>query len=147
MLLACGNIFEILRHTFPSNLVAGRFISTLKYAFLGLIVYFCVAVTYGHWVWQMHYLVIERDFRSLQALFMLVLLLGIYYFGLPLGREVKAIFCGYSLYIATSLATLALEARFSMRFDPYWRFLQPLSYIGSLLIFLIGFCTPGSRFR
>jgi hypothetical protein len=142
MVLACGNIFEVLRHTFPRNVGAERFVRGLKCGLLACLAYFGAAVTYGHWAWHVRYVVIERNFRTLQALLLLVLLLGVYYFGLPLRRQVRGIFYGYGLYIGTSLATLALEASLGIRFDYFWRFLQPFSYVVSLGIYLAAFWSP-----
>jgi hypothetical protein len=49
-----------------------------------------------------------------------------------MGRNVKGIFTGYGLFIATSVVTLTLRASLGNAFQSAWVFLQPLCYTAVL---------------
>jgi len=79
----------------------------------------------------------ERDLRSIQAIFVFVLLAVIFYYGIPIGRNMKGMIMGYGLYVLTSLMSLAVRAYAGASFDRVWDVVQPLSYDGSLAIWLV----------
>jgi hypothetical protein len=62
---------------------------------------------------------------------------GIFYFGVPLGRNVKGILVGYGIYVGASLVTLAVESHFPAHFLGIWNQMQPLAYNFTLLVYLI----------
>ena len=143
MLTACCSLLELSRQGFRGGGVPDRRFGRSIFCFVCLL-----AANGGALYWalfrgkapsralQAALVAFERDFRLIQALILLVLLAGLFYFGLPLGRNLKGIFFGYGIYVGSSLLTLALEARFLRWFYPFWAVLQPASYLASLLIYL-----------
>lgn len=145
MITACGSIFEVLRHTFPPTIGAERFVRAIQRVLAAAAVLFGAALLLVPKAWNVNFWDFERSFRSFQAILLSILAVGIFYFGLFLRREIKAIFCGYSLYIGASLAILALQKRFwTEPYDLLWRLLQPLFYDLSLIIYILGFSFPRS---
>jgi hypothetical protein len=143
MFVACGNIIEILRHGFAHTRGARDFGLAVRYALYVAIMVFGAAYLLRRTgvERQLHVIAIERDFRMVQAVILLVLLAGLFYFGIPLGRNLNGIFLGYGIYIGVSLMTLALESNFHKSFYAVWALLQPLSYLVSLIIYLFSLWT------
>jgi len=79
----------------------------------------------------------ERDLRSVQALFIFGLLALIFYYAIPIGRNMKGMVFGYGLYILTSLVSLAVRSYAGPSFLRVWSVAQPLSLDVSLMIWLI----------
>lgn len=79
----------------------------------------------------------ERDLRSVQAIFVFGLLAVIFYYGIPIGKNMKGMILGYGLYILTSLVSLAVRAYAGKPFDKVWDVAQPLSFDTSLVIWLV----------
>ena len=77
---------------------------------------------------------LERNLRAMQGVSFIVLTLLIFYYVIPIGRNVKGIFTGYGLFIATSVLTLTLRASLGDAFQVAWVYLQPLCYIAVLSI-------------
>lgn len=142
MVVACGNIFEVLRHAFSPTVSARTLVRVIKYLLVGGTTLFLVAVLFIPGSWGIRFVALERDFRAFQAAIMLALLAGVFYLGLFLQREIKSILCGYALYIGMSLASRTLETRFWIypyKYDALWRALDPVCYDISLVIYLVGF--------
>lgn len=145
MFAACGNFLEILRHGFSIAPNARLFAQSVRYMVLGVVGVFATLCLIGprgreH---QRQFILFERDFRTIQAFLLLVLVAGIFYFGIQLGKNVKGILLGYGIYIGSSLVALALDSRFPSSFSPAWQVLQPLAYVVSLLIYLFSLWTYG----
>jgi hypothetical protein len=78
---------------------------------------------------------LERDLRTVQAIFLLVILAIIFYYGIKLSRDMKGIIFGYALYVEASLFSLAVRAYGGpSSFSGTWKTVQPLSYDVALLI-------------
>lgn len=90
-----------------------------------------------NWSNSMHLVIIERDFRGGQALFLTALLAATLYLGIPLGRNLTGLFLGYGLYIGAALVTLAIESRFPSSFVRAWYLWKSVAYGISLLIYLV----------
>ncbi len=138
MFVACGNIVEVLRLGFARVSGARRFARVIGLALLLTVASFALSYVLGPKGWhaEYHLIAFERDFRLTQAVFLLLLLAAIFYFAIPLGRNLRGIFLGYGLYIGSSLISLALESHFPHSFAPAWVLIQPLSYVVSLAIYL-----------
>ena len=63
---------------------------------------------------------IERDVRTVQAIFLFMILAVISYYRIPIGKNLKGMISGYGLYIVTSLFTLAIRAYAGPRFNSSW---------------------------
>jgi hypothetical protein len=79
----------------------------------------------------------ERDLRSVQALFIFGLLALIFYYGIPIGKNMKGMVFGYGLYIFTSLVSLALRSFAGASFTTIWSVVQPMTFDVSLVIWLV----------
>lgn len=85
--------------------------------------------------------VLERNWRTPQA----VLLIGIVgllaYYAIPIGRNLKGLILGYGFVVGTSIINLTLRAHFGKAFQPWWHYLGPLAYIGSLFMWTVALWT------
>ena len=79
----------------------------------------------------------ERDLRCVQALFIFGLLAVIFYYAIPIGRNMKGMVMGYGLYIFSSLVSLAVRAYAGPSFTKIWSVAQPLSFDATLVIWLV----------
>ncbi|MGC2331239.1 MAG: hypothetical protein WA581_07285 [Candidatus Acidiferrales bacterium] len=80
---------------------------------------------------------LERNVRTVQALFLCGILAVVSYYRIPIGKNLKGMISGYGLYIVTSLFTLATRAYAGPRFNGAWNVIQPLSFDASLTIWLL----------
>jgi len=78
----------------------------------------------------------ERDLRTVQAVFIFLLLCVVSYYQIAIGRNMTGMILGYGLYIVTSLVSLAVRSYALTSLDRVWRVAQPISYDVSLLIWL-----------
>jgi len=78
---------------------------------------------------------LERDLRSVQAMFLFGLLGVISYYRIAIGKNMKGMILAYGLYIATSLASLAVRS-YAYSFDAAWNTIEPFSYLVSVSIWL-----------
>jgi len=76
----------------------------------------------------------ERDIRTVQAIFLCVILMIILRYRIDPGKNVMGMMIGYGLYIFVSLVSLAVRAYAGRAFDDVWRFVQPFSYNACLLV-------------
>jgi hypothetical protein len=138
MFVACGNIVEVLRLGFVRVSEAVSFARVIGGALLLTVLSFAVfyAALGPKGPHGQYHVLFERNFRLIQALFLLLLSVGIFYFAIPLGRNLRGIFLGYGVYIGSSLISLALESHFPRSFVLAWMLIQPLSYVLSLVIYL-----------
>jgi hypothetical protein len=86
----------------------------------------------GNVPWPSTELELERNLRAIQALSLIVLAVLSAYYKIPIGRNVKGIFGGYGLFIASSVITLTLRTSLGKTFQSAWVFLQPLCYVAVL---------------
>lgn len=143
MFAACGIILEILKHALSQHSYLRTFAKTIRFVlFAGI---FCFAMGYlmisGIWRADMTNIFFERGFRAFQAILLLTILGGIFFYRIPIGRNVKGIFLGYGVYVATSLIALSLRLYKGLMFDSNWYFLQPLSYTISVIIWAFSLWT------
>jgi hypothetical protein len=138
LVLGYGILLEILNHVLAPYPGAERFARTSGLVALGAIFGFALIapVIMPHWS-PGTVIEFERDLRSVQAIFICGLLAVIFYYGIPIGRNMKGIILGYGLYIVTSLMALAVRSYAGMSFNAIWRIAQPLSLDVSLVIWLV----------
>lgn len=138
LVLGYGILLEILNHVLAPYPGAERFARVSGLAALGAI--FCFAliapVIMPHWS-PGTVIEFERDLRCVQAILIFGLLAVIFYYGIPVGRNLKGMIMGYGLYIVTSLASLAVRSYAGTPFDRIWDIVQPLSLDASLVIWLV----------
>src|SRR5205085_10134359 len=68
----------------------------------------------------------------IQALSLIVLAVLSSHYAIPMVRNVKGIFVGYALFIATSVMTLTLRASLGTTSRTAWEFFQPFCYAAVL---------------
>jgi hypothetical protein len=140
LMIGCGIVLEIFRHILAPYPGADKFATIVALATFGAI--FCFALTYQfvapEWASAKgSALEIERDVRTVQAIFLFVILAVVSYYRIPIGKNLKGMISGYGLYIVTSLFTLAIRAYAGARFNSMWTVIQPFSFDLSLTIWLI----------
>ena len=136
MLLGCGILLEIFNHVLGSYPGASRFARISGSIVFGLI--FCYALIYPRFMAPLTpagtAIELERDLRTVQAIFLFGLLGIISYYGIIVGKNVKGMAVGYGLFIGASLMSTAMRSYLGPSFYPISSFVQPFSYVISLCI-------------
>jgi len=84
---------------------------------------------------------LERNLRFGQAGLLIAILSLLAYYRISLGRNVASLLYGYTLFIAITVATLALRSALGAAFQPWWAVLQPLAYLVTLGMWCAGLWT------
>jgi len=137
LLIGCGIVLEIFRHVLSPYRGAEKFATAVGLSTFGAI--FCFAIAYRLVVSSpdQAFFELERNVRTVQALFLSGILGVVSYYRIPIGKNLKGMISGYGLYIVTSLFTLAVRAYAGPRFNSSWSVIQPLSFDVSLGIWLV----------
>jgi hypothetical protein len=140
LLVGCGIILEIFRHVLAPYPGAERFATAVGLLTFGMI--FCFAFAYQGLGMRQSApkgtaIELERDVRTVQAIFLFGIFAVISYYRIPIGKNLKGMIGGYGLYIGTSLVSLAFRSYAGRAFEAAWNVIQPFSYDLSLLIWLI----------
>ncbi|HEX4001897.1 MAG TPA: hypothetical protein VHX36_04570 [Candidatus Acidoferrales bacterium] len=140
LLIGCGIVLEIFKHILAPYPGADKFATAVVLGSFAAI--FCVAIIYqlvapGGSAVQGTTFVLERDVRTVQAVFLFGILAVISYYRIPIGRNLKGMISGYGIYIVTSLFTLAARAYAGPRFNSTWNVIQPFSFDLSLVIWAV----------
>ena len=77
---------------------------------------------------------LERNLRQVQAVLLSCLLILFVYYKIPVGRNLRGLVLGYSLFIGADVVTLTFIAHPATGFAPFMRQIQPLFYAISLII-------------
>lgn len=86
------------------------------------------------WIPGRSFLEPERDLRIVQLTLLIGLVALFAYYAIPLGRNLKGIIYGFSVFIGTSVIQLALRVYLGYSFEHLWVYLQPIAYIFVLMI-------------
>jgi hypothetical protein len=140
LFLGCGILLEVFRHVLSPYPGAERFARMAGFAVFGAI--FCFAIVYPIYapapsVARALYVVVQRDFLSVQAILLLGLLQVISYYRISMGRNLKGMIVGYGQCLGTTVIAIALRSHIGPRFDYAWDAIQPLAYLASLIIWLV----------
>jgi hypothetical protein len=140
LMIGCGIVLEIFRHILSPYPGADKFATVVALGTFAAI--FCFALIYQFLApdWSTSKgaaFEVERDVRTVQAIFLFGILAVISYYRIPIGKNLKGMITGYGLYIVTSLFTLATRGYAGPRFDRVWDVIQPLSFDLSLTIWLV----------
>src|SRR5690348_9673070 len=93
MFIGCGNILEILRHEIAQSPAAKVFIRTVR-ILLGLSLSVFISIyLYGSIAWESYhpFVLVERNFRLVQAALLLTILGAVFYLGIRLNRNIRGI--------------------------------------------------------
>jgi len=138
LIFGYGIILEIFRNVLSPYPGAERFARiTWISAFVAI---FCFVAGYNFWspgaLRATSTAGIQRDFWTVQALFLIAIYGVVSYYRIPLGKNLKGMIFGYVLCLSVTLMTLAVRSYIGLRFDSAWLFLQPFSYVVSLFIWV-----------
>jgi len=139
IILRCGIIVEIFRHVLAPYPGTKKFASIVVFLIFGLV--FCFVIGYtlmvpGHSLARTN-IALERDLRTVQAVFLFGILAVISRYEIPMGRNMKGMILGYGMYLGISLVVLALRSHIGPSFNGAWSIIQPFSGDVSLAIWLI----------
>ena len=81
---------------------------------------------------------LERNLRFAQAVWLLAILSLLVYYGVPLGRNVAGLLYGYTWFISSAVANLALRSALGDQFQSWWTVLHPLAYLVTLVVWCAG---------
>ncbi len=87
-----------------------------------------------HWIPGRTTLEQERDLRIVQLALLLGLVALFAYYAIPLGRNLKGIIYGFSLFLGTSIIHLTLRDYLGDSFQHLWQYIQPVAYLLVLTI-------------
>jgi hypothetical protein len=139
LVLGCGIMLEIFQHVLSPYPGAERF---AKMAAIGAFTaVFCLAVMYLLFGLEPASAAVgvelERNVRALQALLLFAVVVVIFRYAIPVGRNVLGMIIGYAGYIAISLVSRAIEAYAGGWLRLVWIYVQPAAFETSLLIWLV----------
>jgi len=135
LVMGCGVTWEIFRVTLERYPGAGKMARNVLLIALSLVVSKGLVNAWNSDVpWPTTGIELEGNLRAIQALALIVLAVLIVYYEVPMGRNIKGIFVGYGLFIATSVVTLTLRGSIGKTFQIAWVFLQPVCYLTVLFI-------------
>lgn len=77
---------------------------------------------------------LERNFRIVQAMFLLAIVGLLAYYAIPIGRNLKGIILGYGFFVGTSVINLTLRFHLGETFQLWWQYLQSMAYFTTLLV-------------
>jgi hypothetical protein len=77
---------------------------------------------------------LERNLHSVQAVLIVVLITLVWYYSIPLGRNMRGLLLGHGLLITTRLITLALQAIFEISFYAWWYYSEQLFVLATLIV-------------
>lgn len=143
LVIGYGILLEIFRNVLADYPGAEKFARFAVVTVFGMILLFTLVFpalvphSSAHSLIETRMIEFERNLRTVQALFICVLLCVIAYYGIVLGRNMKGMILGYGIYIGTSLLSLAARAYGGIKFDEAWKVIQPLSYDASLAVWLL----------
>jgi hypothetical protein len=84
-----------------------------------------------------HFSLLERDFRTVQAVTMAGLLAVIAYYRIDIGRNLRGILGGFGLYVGCTILSHELRGYLGSSFNAAWSAIQPWSYMVSLVIWAV----------
>jgi len=127
-------VYEICRvslQEFPGTARMARIL--LVTAFAGVFIKALLTVRADAHLWfSGAYVKFERDLRAVQGLALIILLVIFVWYAIPFARNLGAIFIGYSTFVALSVVQLSIVNHYWHRAEPFWKIVQPASYLGVL---------------
>jgi hypothetical protein len=149
LVIGYGVILDFARRSFTDYPGADRFFRTLGFAIFlctfGLVGYHLLAVR--SLSLNAFYDDLEKYLRVVEALFLVATLLVLSYFGIRVGRNLTGIVLGMGLYVAVSLALLAVIKYAGPGVYAFWEFMQSATYLAALAIWTVALWSPDSAPR
>jgi hypothetical protein len=140
LVIGSGVVFEIYRSglsAYPGTARMARNLLLLVFAFASAKV--LVSTSYGSLWWPAETTAeLERNLRIVQASALIALIALFLMYAIPLGRNLKGILSGYSLYIAVSIVQLTLVSHFGNNIQRLLSYVNSVSYLIALYIWTRG---------
>jgi hypothetical protein len=147
VIVGSGVLFEIYRAglaPYPGTARLAR--NALALVFAAAVGKTLAASLKGHLWWPARTTAeLERNLRAVQAFAVLALVILLVAYSIPLGRNLRGIVMGYALFIATSLANLAMLASPGNEFPRLWSYSQQLFYLLVLCIWTVSLWSISSQ--
>jgi hypothetical protein len=139
VLLGCALVWEVYKIALSRYPGAARMArNVLPFLFIFAITrVFVKAWNSPNWIPGRTALETERDLRIVQGVLLLSLVVLFLYYAIPLGRNLKGIVGGYSLFVLTSIVHLTLRDYLGDNFQHLWQYIQPFSYVSVLLVWCV----------
>jgi hypothetical protein len=87
---------------------------------------------------------LEANLRFVQSGVLVAMVFVIFYYRIPLNRNVAGLLSGYALFIAVIVASLTLRSTLGVQFQSWWSTLQPMAYLSTVIIWCIGLWSRAS---
>ena len=131
-------ILEIFKQGLKSSPGAARMARTVLWGVLGTVILKVVVDALSRPTWSIttSFTELERNLRTVQALFILVIIIALALYAVPNSRNLKGIIFGYGLYICASVMSLAFGSLPGNATRPGWRHVQPIAYLAALFIWI-----------
>lgn len=136
MLFGCAVVLEIFRHVLRPYPGVERFARALILITFGAILVFPLFFVVTDAASIGSFIELERDARTAQVFFLVLILAVIFHYGIPIGRNMRGMMLGYGVYVGASLFILAFRAYVGSDLDALWRIVQPLCSTLALCIWL-----------
>jgi len=140
LFLGAGIVLEIFRHVLAPYPGAEKVARAASYVFLGAVMVFMIVypiVAPSAAVARALFYRLQRDFLTVQALLLIVIIRVMAYYAIPAGRNLKGMILGYGQMVAVTMCGLAVRAVRGLAFDATFNHIQQTSYLVALVIWLI----------
>lgn len=125
-------VYAAIPHSYPG---AGRVVKTIAQRVAAVAPLFLAAAIFFATPGSMTLDLIERNFRILHAVLILVVYGLAQYFSVPLSQNLEALLRGYGLYTAAFILKFTL---WPLKYQEAWGYILPLAFLVSLIIWLVG---------
>lgn len=140
IILGYGVLLEIYRRALQNYAGADRLARTGLIATLGFVLLkvFLRALVGGFQPFAMTTEDLERNLRTVQAVLILVLVGVLFYYTIPIGRNLKGLVLGYGLFVSASVIDMALTWHLERRiFRQLWQYFYSGAYFLALIIWCL----------
>jgi hypothetical protein len=134
-------VWQIYSHTlrsYPGTAKMARVLVSSVYAVVLMEVFFYVLA--GHSEDLTGSIIrLERNLQGIQAVLLILFSTLVWYYGIPLRRNVQGLLLGYGLLVVTRLITLTFRSVLGTDFYSWWYYSEPICIFATLLIWFVGF--------
>ena len=124
-------VAELIRHLFPKGSLFKTFFSRGFAVVVAALLMFAVSTLWSYQAYARSHSMrtaMERSSSFTQAVMTLGLLLAAHYYGIPLGRQLRAIAIAFGAWASVATANNAM-IDLEHSFLPYWQIVRPLSFV------------------
>ena len=139
VLVGCGLVWEVYKVAlarFPGAARMARNVLAFLFIFASTRI-FVKAWNRPTWIPDRTGYEIERDLRIVQVALLAGLVVLFACYAIPLGRNLKGIIYGYSLFLVTSVVNLTLRYDLGDSFQRSWEYMQAFCYLFVLLVWCV----------